>query len=49
MIEDVVSSPIFFVFFFFFFQAEDGIRASVASRGLGNVYRGQCDCGKKLV
>ncbi len=26
---------------FFFFQAEDGIRASVASRGLGDVYKGQ--------
>ena len=25
--------------FFFFFQAEDGIRGSVASRGLGDVYR----------
>ncbi len=23
----------------FFFQAEDGIRGSVASRGLGDVYR----------
>ncbi len=26
---------------FFFFQAEDGIRDSVASRGLGNVYKRQ--------
>ncbi len=25
----------------FFFQAEDGIRYSVASRGLGDVYKGQ--------
>ncbi len=25
----------------FFFQAEDGIRDGVASRGLGDVYRGQ--------
>ncbi len=25
----------------FFFQAEDGIRSSVASRGLGNVYKRQ--------
>ncbi len=31
----------YFVFFFFFFQEEDGIRDSVASRGLGDVYRGQ--------
>jgi len=34
----------------FFFQAEDGIRDSVASRGLGDVYKRQCisrvaDCG----
>ena len=27
--------------FFFFFQAEDGIRDSVASRGLGDVYKRQ--------
>ena len=26
----------------FFFQAEDGIRDSVASRGLGDVYKRQC-------
>ncbi len=26
----------------FFFQAEDGIRVSVASRGLGDVYKRQC-------
>jgi len=26
---------------FFFFQAEDGIRDSVASRGLGDVYKRQ--------
>ncbi len=26
-------------FFFFFFQAEDGIRDGVASRGLGDVYK----------
>ncbi len=28
-------------FFFFFFQAEGGIRDSVASSGLGDVYMGQ--------
>ena len=27
----------------FFFQAEDGIRGSVASRGLGEVYKRQAD------
>ena len=27
----------------FFFQAEDGIRDSVASRGLGDVYKRQLD------
>ncbi len=29
------------VFFFFFFQAEDGIRDLVRSRGLGDVYERQ--------
>ncbi len=28
------------IFFFFFFQAEDGIRNLVRSRGLGDVYKG---------
>ena len=28
-------------FFFFFFQAEDGIRDSSTSRGLGDVYKRQ--------
>ncbi len=28
-----------FGFFFFFFQAEDGIRGLVRSRGLGDVYK----------
>ncbi len=31
----------FVVLFFFFFQAEDGIRSLVRSRGLGDVYTGQ--------
>ena len=31
----------FLVFFFFFFQAEDGIRDLVRSRGLGDVYKRQ--------
>ena len=30
-----------FVLFFFFFQAEDGIRDLVRSRGLGDVYKRQ--------
>ena len=32
---------VFFVFVFFFFQAEDGIRDLVRSRGLGDVYKRQ--------
>ena len=31
----------FFVFYCFFFQAEDGIRDLVRSRGLGDVYKRQ--------
>ena len=31
----------FFYSFFFFFQAEDGIRDLVRSRGLGDVYKRQ--------
>ena len=31
----------FYVYFFFFFQAEDGIRDLVRSRGLGDVYKRQ--------
>ena len=30
---------------FFFFQAEDGIRYLVRSRGLGDVYKRQLPCG----
>ncbi len=29
------------VFLFFFFQAEDGIRDLVGSRGLGDMYKGR--------
>mgnify|MGYP007112059274 CR=1 FL=1 len=32
----------------FFFQAEDGIRDLVRSRGLGDVYKRQGECHKKL-
>ena len=32
---------VFFFFFSFFFQAEDGIRDLVRSRGLGDVYKRQ--------
>ena len=35
---DVVGIVICYVFFF---QAEDGIRSLVRSRGVGNVYKGQ--------
>ena len=31
----------YFISFFFFFQAEDGIRDLVRSRGLGDVYKRQ--------
>ena len=31
----------FFLFYLFFFQAEDGIRDLVRSRGLGDVYKRQ--------
>mgnify|MGYP007112055809 CR=1 FL=1 len=30
------------IYLFFFFQAEDGIRDLVRSRGLGDVYKRQC-------
>ena len=33
------------LFFFFFFQAEDGIRDLVRSRGLGDVYKRQAYTG----
>ena len=32
---------VFFFFLYFFFQAEDGIRDLVRSRGLGDVYKRQ--------
>ena len=35
-------------FFFFFFQAEDGIRDLVRSRGLGDVYKRQPPCGEDV-
>ncbi|VDG24380.1 MFS transporter [Lactobacillus sp.] [Lactiplantibacillus mudanjiangensis] len=35
-----------FDFFFFFFQAEDGIRDSSTSRGLGDVYKRQVLLGR---
>ena len=40
MLFSVVSS-MYLVVFFFFFQAEDGIRDLVRSRGLGDVYKRQ--------
>ena len=41
LILSVVLSNAHFVAFFFFFQAEDGIRDLVRSRGLGDVYKRQ--------
>ena len=38
---------LFFVCYIFFFQAEDGIRDLVRSRGLGDVYKRQV-CGFNL-
>mgnify|MGYP007112059336 CR=1 FL=1 len=35
------SRAVFIFIFFFFFQAEDGIRGLVRSRGLGDVYKRQ--------
>ena len=35
-----------FCLFVFFFQAEDGIRDLVRSRGLGDVYKRQGRCGR---
>ena len=37
------------VFFVFFFQAEDGIRDLVRSRGLGDVYKRQCMPSAKMI
>ena len=41
----VCMSHVFRVWCFFFFQAEDGIRDLVRSRGLGDVYKRQAECG----
>ena len=38
---DVIFKLDIVIFFFFFFQAEDGIRDLVRSRGLGDVYKRQ--------
>ena len=39
--DDVVFFVFLCVLFYFFFQAEDGIRDLVRSRGLGDVYKRQ--------
>ena len=39
-----VGCCFFFFFYMFFFQAEDGIRDLVRSRGLGDVYKRQGGC-----
>ena len=47
----IVSGSSCFVFFFFcvfFFQAEDGIRDLVRSRGLGDVYKRQTQTLEKI-
>ena len=41
----IVAVVSFFVCCVFFFQAEDGIRDLVRSRGLGDVYKRQCVTG----
>ncbi len=37
----IITLVCLFVIFFFFFQAEDGIRDVLGSRGLGDVYKRQ--------
>ena len=37
----IVQHKFYVVWYFFFFQAEDGIRDLVRSRGLGDVYKRQ--------
>ena len=37
----ILTGGLFLCIFFFFFQAEDGIRFLVRSRGLGDVYKRQ--------
>ena len=41
VLNDVFRSLVFCFFFVVFFQAEDGIRDLVRSRGLGDVYKRQ--------
>ena len=38
-----------YIFFCFFFQAEDGIRDLVRSRGLGDVYKRQVTAGRSWI
>ena len=47
----ITCSVLFLFCFFFFFQAEDGIRDLVRSRGLGDVYKRQvfADMGASLL
>ena len=45
--DDVVEQMLIRELMFFFFQAEDGIRYLVRSRGLGDVYKRQPErCGR---
>ena len=41
MILDFYCNILVYLIYFFFFQAEDGIRDLVRSRGLGDVYKRQ--------
>ena len=42
------AGQLLFIVWFFFFQAEDGIRDLVRSRGLGDVYKRQLGQGFRL-
>ena len=46
MLSLVLCVWLLFLLFFFFFQAEDGIRDLVRSRGLGDVYKRQDGTGR---
>ena len=48
MVEEVCRNYVFIVMVFFF-QAEDGIRDLVRSRGLGDVYKRQVLCRQVLL
>ena len=47
MLLELSRGGVLLCLFFFFFQAEDGIRDLVRSRGLGDVYKRQVGEGMK--